>query len=43
MEEIDDTDLKAELDEISRIIDDVIKRVAEHEREINGESGEKDQ
>ena len=43
MEDFDDTDLKAELDEISRKIDDVIKRVAEHESEINGESGEKNQ
>ena len=41
-EDFDDMQLKAELDEITKAIDDIIERVAEYEMEISSESGESD-
>lgn len=42
MDDFDDVDLKAELDDITETIDAIIKKVEAYETKINDESEEKD-
>ena len=42
MEDIDDMQLRAQLDEITKTIDEIIKRVEEHEAQMEGKSGKDD-